>query len=586
MINWSRIEQEKFERIVDVLLRRAYGEDDHVVYDEADQMIFPDGRGGDGGRDAVLIGAGRHLIFQLKYFLEGFPSANPSRRRQITKSFDTAMRHTPTHWYLVVPGKLTDGERSFVQALAQRAKAPPGLVVEILDRPWLDDQAAQHRDLDFHFTRDDEVTERTRTYNAERAMLQGPDDLTARLSALKDVIDARDLDWTLDFTVNGEVITKTLRARHSSAAEVSPITIDVGFEFGEQDDELAEALRGSLGFGEPGAITVPAKNIAHWKVNGPSWLSQDHERVEVSWYPQTSPPTIDRVEVRVLDANGSLVLADEGAVEHVGGGSMGYSLRVRFHDVLEMKWRFPHDQSEPGHLSYSLEMAGAKPGEVLGAIALARALHQSGPVQLWVEGRRLTTLDAGASGAIQPPWLEDIAAFKLLAEDLEIVQRHCRTAFAIPDPMTNLERIALRMARLLLDGRRVAHPLVRELTGTRTMREAVEPKPGSELAHALTAPPGTLGMRVGCPDLVITLGHRELCLGPAIFATEHGEVREQVRPSAAPDSETTEVDLILAVPDGERFDCYLPDRISDDQLLVTTPWDLPGINEAGHLTER
>lgn len=570
MIDWSRIGREKFEQVIEVLLRRTYSDDDRIVYDEADQMIFPDGRGGDGGRDAVLIGEGRHLIFQFKYFVDGFPDASRGRRTQITRSFDTAMRHAPTHWYLVVPAKLGDGERTFVEKLAQRPKAPPGLIIKILDRPWLDDHAARHPDVDFHFTRDDEVTERRRTFNAEREMLQGSDDLDARLRALSAVIDARDLDWKVDFSVDGEVITQTLRARHPGAAEVSPISIDVGFELGAEDDELAEALRGSLGFGEPGAITVPARNIAHWKVNGPSWLARDHERVEI----------------RVLDQDRGLVLADEGPVEHVGSGSMGYSLHVRFHDALEMRWRFPHDPSEPGHLSYSLEMAGAKPSEALGAISLARALHQSGPTQLWVEGRRLFTLDGGDSGAVQPPWLEDIAAFELLAEDLDIVQRHCRTVFAIPDPMTNLERIALRMARLLLEGKRVAHPKVRQLNGTLTFAAAAELEPGAGLQYALAAPPGTLSLRVGCPDLVITLGHRELSLGEAIFATEHGEVREQVQTPPGPDGEATEAILTIAVPQAERFDCYLPDRVGDEHPSITTPWDLPGINEAEHLLAR
>jgi len=63
-IEWDRIRKPKFDRIVEALFTRLYG--------DADEFRVYDGRGGDGGKDIYVRQGKRVRIFQLKYFPEGF----------------------------------------------------------------------------------------------------------------------------------------------------------------------------------------------------------------------------------------------------------------------------------------------------------------------------------------------------------------------------------------------------------------------------------------------------------------------------------------------------------------------------------
>lgn len=59
-IHWDRLGQEQFDRMVEALLARVHDVHGHGI-------VFPEGRGGDGGRDAEAIVDGRKIIYQFKY---------------------------------------------------------------------------------------------------------------------------------------------------------------------------------------------------------------------------------------------------------------------------------------------------------------------------------------------------------------------------------------------------------------------------------------------------------------------------------------------------------------------------------------
>lgn len=136
-INWRAAHKETFDKIVEILLRREFGLRGHAV----------NGRGDDEGIDYDVDDS--KIIFQFKFFPEGFPTSNPSRRRQITKSFKAAMVHDPDEWTLVVPATLTPGERRFVTGLGKGKRVK----ISIRDETWLDDQlmTAANKDLLDHY---------------------------------------------------------------------------------------------------------------------------------------------------------------------------------------------------------------------------------------------------------------------------------------------------------------------------------------------------------------------------------------------------------------------------------------------------
>lgn len=86
-IEWDRIRQPAFDRLVEALL--------HRMFDDSGQVVVVNGRGGDGGIDVQVTGDADLRIFQLTYHPDGFPGSLKDGRTAIKKSFRWAMAHHP-----------------------------------------------------------------------------------------------------------------------------------------------------------------------------------------------------------------------------------------------------------------------------------------------------------------------------------------------------------------------------------------------------------------------------------------------------------------------------------------------------------
>ena len=113
-IEWDKLKQHEFDRVVEALVLRRFGEGVRAV----------DGRGGDDGIDIEIMKGTRRTILQLKCFPEGFSGGfKDTRRRQIQKSFDTAMsKRKPAEWKLVLPSVCTNDQDQFVRKLNKARK--------------------------------------------------------------------------------------------------------------------------------------------------------------------------------------------------------------------------------------------------------------------------------------------------------------------------------------------------------------------------------------------------------------------------------------------------------------------------------
>lgn len=115
-MDWTRIDEPLFVRIVDTILGRLYG----------DRGFAPEGRGGDQGIDYTVDN--NDLIFQYKFYPDGANTA--SRRRHLKASFIDAMQHQPTEWIAVIPARLLTGMRDHILRLSSEVK------ITIYDRAW------------------------------------------------------------------------------------------------------------------------------------------------------------------------------------------------------------------------------------------------------------------------------------------------------------------------------------------------------------------------------------------------------------------------------------------------------------------
>lgn len=188
-IDWDRIGQLRFDRIVEVLITRRYHNAD---------VTAVNGR----GIDIEVRQGHRVRIFQLKYFPEGFSGGFArTRRKQIQRSYDKMLEENPYEWVLVVPNNLTSGERTFVNGLGGGSSTP---LRRVIDRTGLDDLLVDFPEVDRWAQRNvtTELLENAKTYNQEIAALAGPEDLAARVRALGAQADSVDPQPRQDHTTS------------------------------------------------------------------------------------------------------------------------------------------------------------------------------------------------------------------------------------------------------------------------------------------------------------------------------------------------------------------------------------------------
>ncbi|MFF7216848.1 hypothetical protein ACFZAU_41110 [Streptomyces sp. NPDC008238] len=556
-IEWDLIGQPVFDRVVEALV--------HRLYDQTARVRAVNGRGGDGGIDIEVVSGGRLRIFQLKYYPDGFPASSfKGRQTSIKRSFARAMAHTPYEWVLVVPCTLGPGEQAFVDGLA----AGRSVRVRVMDRAELDDRLAAHPDLVDFFTRD-QLMEAAKVYGQEKAVLLGGErDLAERVAALGAVVDGLDDHWTLDFSRVEGMVVRTLRAKHPRAHEVSPVTVEVRSRPDEMDADLTAALSRALGFGLAEEVVLPASAVASLTVSGPQWLAKTLTDVEVVWQPAGPLPGAGAsAELAFYDERGATAASFTGRLNGLGRGSMGRSVDVELHGS-RLQMLLPHDQDRPAKLNFSSDLAGATPVQALKRLGLRHRLTSGGTFALTVDGK-----DAGGGqlAAASTGEHDELEQLRLYAQDLEVLQRHCEQEFPLSDDISAAERIALRVARLVVEGHCVISPFARALTVT------LNGDDHPALRAALSGEPQSV--RVLDPQFTLTLAGRTLSLGEVMAF--HTQVVAEDGPAAlaALDAGQAEGQRVALRPiDGQRYRLCLR-NVDPHRPLVPVPLGLPGYPE-------
>ncbi|MGW0504057.1 hypothetical protein [Micromonospora sp. NPDC003241] len=561
-INWDHLSQPEFDLRVEALICRLYsGPDDKVrVYD---------GRGGDGGRDVVVQQGQRLRIFQLKYFRDGFGTERRTQRRQIVNSFREAMAHRPHEWILVIPTNPTPGEERFVHELGVEHL---NLKVQILGRAELDNWFARHTDLVDYFNRD-QLREAAKVFQQEQAILAGGlADLSARTRALARVADTLDPHWAVRTVMDGDAIVHRIQAKHPHAHVVSPMGLTISDDaLGPEHADLRPVLRRVIGFGSAERLILPPEVTRNLTYTGPPWLAAPSGHLEIEAVP-AELPTDHEVTARLTAhaSDGQPIASFQGTVGRVGRGHLGNSLTLKFENTAIIQMLIGSDHQS--HMDGSFRFTGAMPATVLQTIALYRSLQDSASIEFEFDGQRLGKFNRDAPSAVDDEERRLLRITEMLADDLDVVQRHCRAYFPIPDKISAADRIDLRIARLLIEGHCV---VMRTMDSyTTTLNGTVD----DTLRCLLNRETSTIRVTA---DVQMEIFGMRLELGTITYFHTQIEIADRLGLLAELEAGRGAGRTMKIRPaDGEPFRAFMPGQRTgrDDEPLKTTGWGLPGLD--------
>lgn len=474
------------------------------------------------------------------------------------------MVHDPYEWILVVPCNLGPGERAFVEDLAVGRTVR----VRVMDRAELDDRMAAHCDLVDFYTRD-QLLEAAKIFNRERdVLLDAEHDLTERVAALGTVVDGIDDHWTMDFSRVGNTVVRTLRGKHPRAHEVSPITLQLTGRSDSMPPELSAAMSGAVGFGVAERIVLPPSAVESLTIDGPPWLARTLTNVEVRWIPAGPLPGAGLpAELAFHDTAGAVTASYTGRVKNLGSGSSGHSYDIDINGA-HLQVLLSHDEDLSGTLHFSFSQKDA-PSQALKQLKLWRRVRAGGLFALTIDAQSSVHGELTAEEDVHD---EDLEQWRLYAEDLQAVQEFCEQELPLPDEICGRERIMLRVARLVLDGRCVISPF------HRSRRIALTGRDDEIVRAVLSGKPQAFAL-IDAPFSVAIAGRR-LDLGPVCgYHPRVAAAEGRLEALAALEVGRAEgARVVLRPVGGEHYRLYLAsgDR---DRPLVPTALGLPGYPE-------
>ena len=559
-INWREIGRETFERIMDVLLGREYGERSYAV----------NGRGGDGGID-YCVDNGK-IILQYKYFPEGFPSSPPSRRNQIRRSFNTAMAHDPDEWILAVPCTLTPAERSFVTGLGKGRRVKIG----IRDQVWLNDQLATHRDIAEIFSRGSDIDSLYRMAELfkHNPVVRDVSDIADRVDGLRNSIDTVDPDWTVDLHSTSDGVVQELRPKDPLAPLRSPISVSFTTQVAPGSPEAIELQRADA-FGYTQPITLTQEMVKDFKITGPRLLGDARgvlEQLELLPLPDDGTWVPSDLIVNGPDGRLGIFLAD---VKLRATGRQGFTLELKVGRHLDLTLRCPNQPSTGDATFSTRDLTGAPIPEVLETTAFLTTVARGSTLEIHAEQRQIAELDLkGPAGDLQR-MSESFEAIRSLSEDLKVIEADTGARFRFPEELAVGQRIMIRSLRLMLEGHCVVHPVAS------TFRATLNGDRNDNLATVLTTEPKWLMNSFKQATLTI-LGQQIVVSALSIVALVQLDQAEVDRIRSAFDDDIADgLEIELRLRPGDRPRMFLPNLTTIGPPYEFTPWDLPGVEQTG-----
>jgi hypothetical protein len=333
-VDWSTISEIRFNELAEMLIVEDRSRDGLVA-----QAI--NGRGGDGGIDIdVKVARTAQLveILQLKWFPQGFSAKYGNRKRQIEKSFKSALVHNPGVWTLVVPANLTIPERKVIYALKKDRR----LRIKLIGVTELNLLLAKYPDIHDWAMRDI-ARDLLSFVGRESATLSKPGDLSAEAKRLQERSNAISPNWGMNFSSVGGVVSEQLYAKHVNAMEREPLSFSLLTEFGPDDDELRREFEDSLNYGVTQQLVLPSHVISSFTKVGPEWFAGEVDSGEVHILPADEAPREMRINATSVDAEGKRLSSVSARKGKLVGGHVGATLEFSTPGGLTLRWRVPTD---------------------------------------------------------------------------------------------------------------------------------------------------------------------------------------------------------------------------------------------------
>ncbi|MGW4585627.1 hypothetical protein ACWEKV_15650 [Janibacter hoylei] len=592
MVHWERLGQPQFDRLINALVDRMHS-------NAGDEVEVIDGRGGDGGLDIRVVTAdGRELIYQLKYFPEGFDGSFKDRRRQITRSLDRALQTCPEldEWILVAPCTATRSGFTFIKDL--KAKHP-GITITFVDRSRLDSTwTANYPDVVRAVVTRNEVLEHAAILNQEKALLAGGlPDLLDRHRSLDQVSRGAHPDWYWEVSIDGDRQTSELRAHHPRAAERSPFGITVTTT-GAPDDPDLKRFTAAMSFGAIDTVRLPGHLVTEVIIDGPEIVKSGQmagEIVELRFVPELpeSQPLPFTLE---LDSADSPTTFHQGLITQVAHGPAGTTVRQTFQsEAVVLTWRLPNER--PGQAAVDVMV---NLGQAHGAYDLwsaTRLLHS------WASSQRVRMILGETpfavlgrmEGALDSSLRDSAIILNEFTDDLLFIGREFGREFVVPESVSQLDRIDTRIFRRMLEGKMVCLPFSSRInvTFTPAALEAVddwtEPStlvalfPAEDPRDDRTVEPASsrwtldaLKSQGAVAELVLDeqMGY----FFPEMALEDATAVKEKLAQGA-------NVSAHFSSSGDQRPRIYLPSRVPPDKQVTLEPWGLYGVEEVPELRD-
>lgn len=561
LVNWGE-SRDSFERNVEALITRIWGErPDGSAY-------VIDGRGGDGGLDIFVEQDGVTIhIYQLKFFPEGMSGGFRPRRGQVKRSFDS-VADTPglREWTLVTPRNPTNSELRATRALG----AGRDFTVSMLGRAILDNEIARFPDLLMAATRQP-LVDTLRAAGQETAALAGPRDLPNRLAKLSELANSRSLYWGFNCGVKNGVITQTLFAKRPDAAEKEPISIGFTATFKPEQAGLRRELEALLDFGGTGRIELPPEVVGLVKTEGPEWIAEEAVGIGIT----IGPTSLDKpvpAELRIVSSMGATLASLPGEISLVTQGKKGFTIQAAF---LSLRLTVQHSEGEGTRAEFSWKLVGATAAAALSVLRVLRLVRQNQAVEIYANEVRVLRLIGPATRELGEPAIEPYAY--ALVEDLAVIEREYGVGFSVPPNVTIQDRIDVRVARLLAEGKATTWPRFGALTGTL----------GSEATEqAIVEVQHPRPVAMAFPAFVVDILGKPIQLGslgayhPALRARDASDHIAAIRLGKGEGRV-----VILEPTDGTPIRIWLNDRWPDpDKRIIPEPWQIDDIPEHPGLT--
>lgn len=451
-VDWERLEQEGFDRLVEALL--------HRVHADANRVWSPEDSGGDGGRDVLVEYDHKTIIYQLKFYKDGLTSKPESRKQQIVRSFKAALKHEPDEWVLVFPSKINDAMSKFLTLLPKRKEVKDidhaaKVTISTRDRPKLDDLLSRYPDLlNLVEREEDYVMRAARLYGQERAVLaDGIADLTARVDGLGNLTDSVDPHWGVSFWRDGERTVVTPVAKHPGAGQASPITQSLTLRFPKTAGDLAAQAEAVFQYGGKETLCIPGEYVEMGEYEGPDFFRWDGEIETLFIRAGEGNPRVLGKPVRlvVLDGAGEVLVDDEGTVSYGALGNSGHTLEMSLSGNVAVEMRAPLREGESVHLTMRQRAESASPAQVRDGAALISAISRAATMEVHLDGSKMHVLGSPQENA-DPEYLTRLEGLRLAADDLAVIQQHLRQNFPMPDVIDPIERLWIRALRIVLEG--------------------------------------------------------------------------------------------------------------------------------------